>query len=70
MDGQDPDLIVEAINKAKAEQGERPAMIVLNTTKGAGVPAIEKMEFNHHINMSPEFSDEAIAHLEKLLEEV
>jgi len=70
VDGQDPDLIVEAINKAKAEQGERPAMIVLNTTKGAGVPAIEKMEFNHHINMSPEFSDEAIAHLEKLLEEV
>lgn len=70
VDGGDPDVIFEAINKARAEQGDRPAMIILNTTKGAGVPSIEKMEFNHHINLSPEFSDEAIAELEKLLEEV
>jgi transketolase len=70
VDGNDPDVIFEAINKAKDEQGDRPAMIILNTIKGAGVPSIEKMEFNHHINMSPEFSDEAIAHLEKLFEEV
>lgn len=70
VDGSDPDAIAVAIKKAKAEQGDRPAMIVLDTVKGAGVPAIEEMEFNHHISMDPEFCDQAIAILEKLLEEV
>lgn len=67
ISGNDPDLIVAAVRKAQAEQGDRPAMIVLNTIKGYGVPSVEAIEFNHHINVSAEFADEAIAALDKMI---
>jgi hypothetical protein len=44
-------------------------MIVLNTIKGAGVKAVEDMSANHHIVVSAELADTAIADLEKLLAE-
>lgn len=68
IDGQDAEAIYEAIQKAKATPG-KPHMIVLNTIKGAGVKAVEEMSANHHIVVSPELADQAIADLEKLLAE-
>lgn len=68
IDGQDAEAIYEAIEKAKATPG-KPHMIVLNTVKGAGVKAVEEMSANHHIVVSAELADQAIADLEKLLAE-
>ncbi|MCD8498722.1 MAG: transketolase [Clostridiales bacterium] len=68
IDGQDAEAIYEAIQKAKATPG-KPHMIVLNTIKGAGVKAVEDMSANHHIVVSAELADTAIADLEKLLAE-
>ena len=63
VDGQDIEAVYEAIMKAKAKTG-RPHMIVLNTTKGAGVKSVEEMVANHHIVVSSEMADTAIADLE------
>lgn len=68
IDGQDAQAIYEAIQQAKATPG-KPHMIVLNTIKGAGVKAVEDMNANHHIVVSAELADQAIADLEKLLSE-
>lgn len=67
IDGNNPDLVVEAVKKAQLEQQDRPAMIVLNTVKGAGCSAIETIEFNHHIVCGPQMADEAIAELDKVI---
>lgn len=66
VDGNDVAAIYEAIEKAKATTG-KPHMIVLHTIKGAGVKAVEETLFNHHIVVSPEFGDQAIAELEAKL---
>ncbi len=60
IDGSDPDLIAKTVIE---NRGEKPLCVVLDTIKGAGVPAIENIEFNHHIVVSKEMLDEA---LEKL----
>lgn len=67
IDGSDPDLVVAAVKKAQAEQKDRPSMIVLNTIKGAGVPACEAIEYNHHIVCGPQMADEAIAMLDEMI---
>jgi len=67
IDGSDPDKVVASVRIAQKEQGNKPAMIVLNTIKGAGVPAVEAIEFNHHIVLSAEVADEAIAALDKVI---
>lgn len=66
VDGQDAAAIHEAIEKAKATPGQ-PHMIVLHTIKGAGVKSVEEMMSNHHIVLSPEFADQAIAEIEQNL---
>lgn len=63
IDGNDADVVAQALKTAQAEQGEKPACIVLNTIKGFGVPAVSDMELNHHINVSAEMADAAIASL-------
>ena len=68
VNGQDAEAVYEAIMKAKATPG-KPHMIVLDTIKGAGVKAVEEMSSNHHIVVSAELADQAIADLEKLLAE-
>lgn len=60
IDGQDVRAIYRAIARA-GEAGGKPHMIVLHTTKGAGVPEVEKMAANHHIVVTPELADRAIA---------
>ena len=67
IDGSDPDLVAAAVKIAQAQQNDRPAMIILNTIKGAGVAACEAIEFNHHIVCSSEMADEAIAELDKVI---
>lgn len=69
IDGGDPDVIADAIDKAKQEQGDRPAMIVLNTIKGAGIPEVEQMALNHHIDVDEALAQRAIALLETSLAE-
>lgn len=61
VDGHDVRGMADAIEKAKSEAGDRPSMIVLNTVKGKGVSFIEETEFNHHIMLSAEEADRAIA---------
>ena len=67
INGQDVEEIYHAIKKAKSVVNT-PHMIVLNTTKGAGVKQVEEMLFNHHINVSTELADRAIFALEEKLQ--
>ncbi len=62
IDGGDPDLIAKTVEENK---GDKPLCIVLDTIKGAGVPAIEGIEFNHHIVVGKELLDEALEALNK-----
>lgn len=68
VDGQDVRAIYRAIARAGKESG-KPHMIVLHTTKGAGVPEIANMDANHHIVVTPELADRAIAAFEEQLTE-
>lgn len=67
IDGNDADLVAKTIKEVQAQQGDKPACIVLNTVKGAGVPAVENIELNHHITISHEVADTAIADLQAKL---
>jgi transketolase len=67
--GDDVAAVADAIEKAKAEK-EKPACIVLNTVKGAGVPLVEAIELNHHIVFEGEIFEKSLAHTEKVLAEI
>jgi transketolase len=68
VDGSDVAAISEAIAKAKAESaGTKPACIVLNTTKGAGIPMVADIELNHHIPFEGEIFEKSVAHIEKVI---
>lgn len=62
VDGNDPDMIVHAVQEEKGTG--KPLLVVLNTVKGAGVKAIEEMEFNHHITIDENLARTAMAQLE------
>jgi transketolase len=62
IDGRDVEAIHNAIEKAR-QVPDKPHMIVLDTIKGAGVKEVEDMLYNHHINVSPEMADRALAEL-------
>lgn len=64
IDGHDVGQIYDAIEKAKKVSG-CPSAIILNTVKGKGVKFIEDMPLNHHINITAQQADEAMAELEK-----
>jgi transketolase len=66
QDGNDSVSVKEAIEKAKSQQGDKPAAIILETTKGAGVPELEEI-FNHHIPLPTDLYDRSIKHLNNLL---
>ncbi len=68
IDGSDPDVIAEAIKDAQANQGDKPAMIILDTVKGAGVKKVEETKLNHHLNVNAEDADAYIAALKAELE--
>jgi transketolase len=64
VDGHDVAALYDAIEDAKANAGDRPSMIVMNTVKGKGVKFIEDTEFNHHIMISKEDADRAIEEIQ------
>lgn len=70
VDGTSPCAVRDAILKAQSEQGEKPAMIVLDGIKGSGVKVIEELPFNHLIYFNKEIMDTAIKGLEDRLAEI
>ena len=48
------------LSKGKTSKG-KPTAIVMNTIKGKGVTYLEEMMMNHHINVTDEQMDGAIA---------
>lgn len=62
IDGHDHAAIRSAIGEAKA-QAEKPSMIILDTVKGKGVKFVEETGANHHMAMTVEQIDEAVAAL-------
>ncbi|GHU43226.1 transketolase [Spirochaetia bacterium] len=64
--GNDVEAVSKAVKKAKAETG-KPSCIVLNTTKGAGVPMVADIELNHHIPFEGEIFEKSVEYIEKVL---
>lgn len=62
--GDDIEAIQQAFENAKANQGDKPAMIVLDGTKGSGVKCIEEMVFNHMIPVDDKLAEQCLAELE------
>lgn len=60
IDGGDVAAIRKAVRKAKKTVG-KPHMIVLNTVKGRGCPFAEGKVPNHHMVVSKEDAEEAVA---------
>lgn len=50
-----------------ARSSDAPSAVILDTVKGAGVPAIETMAGNHHVVFKDELAAESIKHLEAAL---
>ena len=61
IDGNDVEAIYDAIEDAKVNNGGKPSMIVLQTIKGKGVKWVEEMLLNHHIVITKEQAEAAIA---------
>ena len=66
--GNDPDAIAAAIKDAQAKQGDKPAVIILDTIKGCGVPQIAEKKLNHHVSVSKEEAETYIAQLKAEME--
>ena len=62
VDGRNVSEIHQAIENA-LRGPEQPHMIVLDTIKGAGVKEVENMLYNHHIVVTPEMAETALAEL-------
>lgn len=67
IDGANIKEIYEAIQKAKSTKG-KPSVIVLNTVKGKGCCFIEGKVDNHHVTVSKEQMEQALAELKEKLE--
>lgn len=66
-DGHDHVQIKRAIQQAKENQ-EKPSMIVLKTEKGKGCSFAEGVLYNHHMVISKEDNEKAIARLDQEIE--
>ena len=66
IDGQEAAAIQAAVTAASLVPN-RPSCIVLNTTKGAGVPSVEQIELNHHLPMEGELLETALRECEAAL---
>jgi transketolase len=69
IDGNNVKEISEAIQNAKNTKG-KPSVIVLNTIKGKGCSFVEGKENNHHVTISKEQMEQALAELNEQLEKV
>ncbi|MDR0722767.1 MAG: transketolase [Treponema sp.] len=63
VNGNDLAEVVKALEVARQET-VKPCCIVLNTVKGAGVPAVASIALNHHIVFDGELRAKAIAAME------
>lgn len=66
-DGTDVMDINNAIEKAKTNNN-KPTVIILDTEKGQGCNFAEEAEFNHHMTVSEEMANSAVAEIEKRFE--
>jgi transketolase len=66
IDGNDVSEILKALETA-ATVAYKPSCIVLNTTKGAKVPTIENIEYNHHIVLDGDMLAKALSECEAML---
>lgn len=65
INGNDTSKILEAIGNAKQQRVEgKPAFILMDTIKGAGVLMIEVIENNHCIGVPNELADECLEYLD------
>lgn len=64
--GNDVEAVAKAFADVKENQGDAPAVIVLDGTKGSGVKCIEEMVFNHMIPVDKELADKCLAELEEV----
>ncbi|MGM7724336.1 transketolase [Metabacillus sp. Hm71] len=65
VDGSSLEQIYEAIEKGKA-QTNQPVAIILDTTKGQGVPYLEEKADNHHIRPNQEDEEAILAAIAEL----
>ena len=63
VDGSDVEQIYEAVEAAKLRRG-KPSVIILDTIKGKGVSFVEGKEKNHHVEISKEQMEVALAELQ------
>lgn len=63
VNGNDVEAIYDAIEDAKVNNGGKPSMIVLQTIKGCGVKWVEETLLNHHIAITKEQAEAAIAEI-------
>lgn len=65
--GYDLEAIYHAIHNAKDTEG-KPSVIILDTVKGMGCSFAEKEAFNHYMAYDSAMADEAVAEIERRLE--
>jgi len=64
IQGNNVEQISNAIKRVKSAKADRPAMLILDTVKGAGIPCIEKRESNHCIGVPPSLYEQCLRELE------
>lgn len=67
IDGHQIEEVYEAIKRCQAVEGQ-PSCIILNTVKGKGLPEVEAMELNHHIQIPEEMATRSVEYLEAVYE--
>ena len=67
-DGNDVEVILYAIERAKEQTDGKPNVIVLNTLKGLGWKDIEGQPKGHSTTISAEQRDEAIRQIDQMTE--
>lgn len=69
VDGHDLEQLDSALQRAKINK-IKPYCIVLNTIKGKGLPVVEAMALNHHIQIDKGMADTSLALLQEKLAEI
>ena len=65
--GHDVEALAAAVDEALGAKGA-PTCVVMDTVKGAGFKEAEQMFANHHITVSPEQADRALADQQAILD--
>lgn len=63
--GDDPSAIVEALEQMA--DPDKPHVLILNTRKGIGCSFAERERLNHHMSITQDMAQEAIAEIERRL---